>query len=105
MSPTFFERLIMSDNTTRLPATPPVFIFPHEREAFWRHYNEWVCNATNEELEQLQTALESYGPLDGIALHQVIYVALTVTSEKRKFPASLLAPLIETNWLGVAAIG
>ena len=105
MSPTFFERLIMSDNTTRLPATPPVFIFPGERQAFWRHYNEWVCNATDEELEQLHAALDSYGSLSGIALHQVIYAALTVESEKRKFPASLLAPLIETNWLGVAAIG
>lgn len=58
------------------------------RKAAWRHYLEWLCNATVEELEQLDHTLRH---LPGrMSLMQAIEHALAHDWSSQTMPASLL---------------
>lgn len=104
-------------NSTPTPLTDPndaadastparqAVIATEERKAFWRHYEAWLLNASDEELAQLQKALDAYDVTVVQSLASVIQAVLQDEVLKREFPASFLAPLQAANWPGVATHG
>ena len=97
--------ILTTKTDASIPALEAVLIATEERKAFWRHYEEWVLNASDEELAQLQTALDAYDVAVVQSLASVIQKVLLDEVRKREFPASFLAPLQAANWPGVAAHG
>lgn len=91
--------------TTSTPALQAVLIATEERNAFWRHYEQWVLKASDDDLLQLQAALDTYGTFEVQSLVSLIRQVLQNEVRKREFPASFLAPLQAANWPGVVAHG
>lgn len=97
----------MDSNTNNVTTLvfPPKPLTNEARKVFWRFYEEWVLNASDEELEQLQAALEEFGTVEVQSLASVIRSVLQDEVQKRKFPASFLIPLQVASWPGASAHG
>lgn len=91
--------------STDTPTLDAVVLATEERKHFWRHYSDWICKAPDEELTQLQAALDTYGMFDGESLACLIHQALQDQVQRRMFPVSFLAPLQAANWPGAVAHG
>lgn len=74
-----------------------------QRIAYWRHYEEWTLNASDEELAQLQLALEEHDTLDVQSLVQLMRVVAMDVTASAKFPASFLRPFRDPTWMRTQA--
>lgn len=91
--------------STDTPILEAVVLATEERKLFWHHYEDWVRSAREEELMQLQAALDTYGIFETQSLACLIRKALQDEVQRRMFPASFLAPLQAANWPGAVAHG
>jgi hypothetical protein len=99
--------MTMTLHTTSLGTTAlgAAVLASDERNAFWHHYDHWVRGASDDELSQLQSALDAYGMAEVRSFASVIREVLQDEAEKQRFPASFLTPLEAANWPGTRAHG
>jgi hypothetical protein len=71
------------------PVAAPAFR-EDARKAFWARYNSWLVNASNEELDQLQVALEQYDSTDAKSLAVLISAIQFDVNALSAFPQSFL---------------
>lgn len=85
------------------PANSAQALGADARREFWRHWDQWVLNASDDELKQLEAALKACGARSTCSFIEVVRQALADKAMTYRFPPTFLAPIKTACWLGVAA--
>lgn len=72
---------------------------------FWYQFEAWQLNATTDELEELQAALDNFTTNEVVSIVKVLRQALTDEQQRRQLPASLVQQLEGVSLLGARATG
>ena len=91
------------ENSGKQPSEP--LLSEADRIDFWRHYKGWIFNASDEEMDQLEAALQSFKTARVQSFVEQISTALKDEAQRRRYPESLMAQLTEANWPGASANG
>ena len=75
------------------------------RRKFWNHFTEWKLNASDEELVQLQQALDAFTTHEVVGISRLMRQILADEQRRRMLPPSLVAQLEAVNWPAAQANG
>lgn len=73
--------------------------------AYWAMFNVWLCQASDDEADQLEASLSQQNRLEDMPLKLAITMALRDETSRQALPRSLVQQVEAAYWLPAQASG